>query len=385
MRPLFRFLGFAVLAAAIAYLATPWLLRVSSRAQGAQTVETEQGPIRVVTVAGGLDHPWGLAFLPDGRMLVTERGGNLRIVGKDGKISPPVAGVPAVAARGQGGLLDVALDPKFAENRFVYLSFAEPGEGGMGTAAGRGRLEGDRLVGFKLLFRQVPKSSGGRHFGSRLVFARDGRLFITTGDRGEQDRVQDFAIHRGQVIRIEADGTIPKDNPFVGKAGYRPDTWSLGHRNIQGAALHPATGELWTNEHGARGGDEINIPAAGRNYGWPIITYGVDYSGAKIGVGTHREGLEQPIHHWDPSIAPSGMAFYTGDRFPRWKGSVFVGALVGQMLVRLELDGRRVRKEERMLRGLRERIRDVRQGPDGYLYLLTDSAEGRLLRIEPAR
>ena len=350
---------------------------------GDRTFPSEQGPLRVVTVAEGLEHPWGLAFLPDGRMLVTERPGRLRFVTPDGALSPPLAGVPEVYARGQGGLLDVALAPDFAVSRLVYLSYAEPGEGGGGTAAGRGRLGDDRLEDFRVLFRQVPKSGGGRHFGSRLVFARDGRLYLTTGDRAEQDRVQDTAIHRGQVIRLEADGAVAADNPFVGRPGHRPETYSLGHRNPQGAALHPETGELWLIDHGAQGGDEVNVVRAGRNYGWPVITYGRDYSGAKIGVGTHKEGMEQPLHYWDPSIAPSGMAFVTSDLFPAWKGSLLVGALRGQMLVRLALEGEKVAGEERLLTDLGERIRDVRQGPDGRVYLLTDSPRGRLLRLEP--
>lgn len=340
--------------------------------------------IRVVTVARGLEYPWGLAFLPDGRMLVTERPGRLRIVGGDGSLSRPLSGVPDVFAQGQGGLLDVALAPEFAQNRLVYISYAEPGEGGGGTAAGRGRLEGNRLEDFQVIFRQVPKTGGGKHFGSRLVFSGDGRLFITVGERGERERAQDFTVHRGQVVRINPDGTVPAGNPFVGRPGYRPETWSHGHRNPQGADLHPETGELWTVEHGARGGDEINIPRAGRNYGWPIISYGRHYSGLKIGVGSHREGLEQPLYFWDPSIAPSNMAFYTGDRYPAWKGNLLVGALAGRMLVRLELDGERIAGEERMLQELGERIRDVRQGPDGFVYLLTDAREGRILRLEPA-
>jgi glucose/arabinose dehydrogenase len=246
-------------------------------------------------------------------------------------------------------------------------------------------LKDNRLENFKVIFSQVPKAKTRVHFGSRLVFSRDGKLFITTGERSQRDRVQDFSIHRGQVIRVMPDGTIPEDNPFVGRPGYRPETWSHGHRNPQAAALHPETGRLWTVEHGAQGGDEINIPLKGRNYGWPVISYGRHYSGLKIGEGTHKEGLEQPIYYWDPSIAPSGMAFYTADRFRAWKGNLFVGALRGAMLVRLELDGEKVVKEERMLRGLGERIRDVRQGPDGLIYLLTDSRDGRVLRLEPVR
>jgi len=283
-------------------------------------------------------------------------------------------------------MLDVALDPQFSQNKLVYLSYAEPGEGGAGTAVARSRLDisGNRLTDLQIIFRQTPKSGGGRHFGSRLVFSRDGNLFITVGERGQRDRTQDFTINRGQVIRIRPDGTIPPGNPFTGRAGYRPEVWSYGHRNPQGAALHPMTGRLWIHEHGARGGDEINIPRPGRNYGWPVIAFGRHYSGGKIGVGTHKEGMEQPIYYWDPSIAPSGMAFYAGDRFPKWHGNLFVGALKFRLLVRLVLDGESVVKEERILDGLNERIRDVRQGPDGYLYLLTDSNDGRILRIEPA-
>ncbi len=363
------------------------LLLYSTAISGQQISEkvfsTENTGIRVVTVSDGLVHPWGLAFLPDGRMLVTERPGRLRLVTKDGKLSEPLSGVPDVFPRGQGGLLDVALDPDFEKNSLVYLSYSEPGKGGAGTAVGRGRLDGDRLSSFKVIFRQAPKTGTKVHFGSRLVFARDGKLFITLGERGERNRAQDFSIHRGQVIRINPDGTIPKDNPFVGKLGFRPETWSHGHRNPQSAALHPETAKLWTVEHGPRGGDEINIPRAGRNYGWPVISYGVHYSGMKIGVGTHKEGMEQPVYYWDPSIAPSGMAFYTGDRYPEWKGNLLVGALRGSMLVRLVLDREKVVREERMLMEMSTRIRDVRQGPDGFIYLLTDEQGGRILRLEP--
>jgi len=355
-----------------------------SKAGGVDDVyPTDLYRVRVVTVARGLENPWGLAFLPDARMLVTERPGRLRYIDRIGNISKPLAGVPEVYARGQGGLLDVALDPHFADNKLVYLSYAEPGKEGGGTAVGRGRLKENRLEDFRVIFRQVPKANTRVHFGSRLVFSRDGTLFITIGERGQRERAQDFSIHRGQVIRVMPDGTVPEDNPFVGRLGYRPETWSHGHRNPQSAALHPETGRLWTVEHGARGGDEINIPLKGRNYGWPVISFGRHYSGLKIGEGTHKEGMEQPVYYWDPSIAPSGMAFYTADRFRAWKGNLLVGALKGQMLVRLELKGEEVVREERMLQGLEERIRDVRQGPDGFVYLLTDSEDGRVLRLEP--
>ncbi len=350
----------------------------------AQTFQTQHYKLRLTTVAKGLEHPWSLAFLPDGRMLVTERPGRLRTVTARGEISSPIKGVPMVYARGQGGLLDIIVDPDFAANRTLYLSYAEPGPGGGGTAVARAVLAGDRLTDFKILFRQTPKTGGGRHFGSRLVIARDGTLFATIGERGERQRAQDTTVNRGQVIRIRRDGGIPEDNPFVGKSGFRPEIWSYGHRNPQGAALHPVTGKLWTVEHGARGGDEINIPLPGRNYGWPVIAFGRHYSGGRIGEGTHKEGMEQPVYYWDPSIAPSGMAFYTGERFPAWKGNLFVGALSFRLLARLTLDGEKVIAEERLFGDLGERIRDVRQGPDGYLYLLTDSPDGRLLRIEKA-
>jgi glucose/arabinose dehydrogenase len=351
-----------------------------------QTFESRHYRIRAVTITDDLDHPWGLAFLPDARMLVTERDGRLRIVTADGTISDPLGGVPEVDADGQGGLLDVALAPDFAQSRVVYLSFAEPGDGGTaGTSVARARLGENRLENVQVIFRQQPKVSGGAHFGSRLVFAPDGTLFITTGDRQHRPFVQDLSKLQGKVIRVRPDGTIPPDNPFVNRAppGARPEIWSYGHRNIQGAALHPVTGQLWSVEHGARGGDELNVPKAGKNYGWPVITYGVDYSGARIGEGQRKEGMEQPVHYWDPSIAPSGLMFYTGDKFPNWKGNAFVGALGFQLVARLELDGERVRSEERLLQGYGQRIRAVVQGPDGYIYLLTDDDDGRIVRLEP--
>ncbi|GGG34046.1 PQQ-dependent sugar dehydrogenase [Chelatococcus composti] len=348
---------------------------------------TLAGEMVVETVASGLDHPWGLAFLPDGAMLVTERSGNLRRISADGAVSNPLAGVPDVAARGQGGLLDIALDPAFADNRTLYITYAEPRPDGAGTAVARARLSEDAsaLRDVTVIFRQVPSHSGGNHYGSRLAFAPDGTLFVTLGERFNlRDKAQDLTTHLGKVVRIRPDGSVPADNPFVGRQDARPEIWSYGHRNPQAAAIKPDTGELWTVEHGARGGDEVNITRKGRNYGWPVITHGVDYSGARIGEGTAREGMEQPLYYWDPSIAPSGMAFYTADAFPQWRGSLFVGALAGRMLVRLELRGDRIVGEERMLRDLGERIRDVRQGPDGLLYLLTDSPEGRVLRLRPA-
>ena len=352
----------------------------------AQVVQSKEHDFRVVTVVEGLDHPWGLAFLPDGRKLVTERPGRLRIVAADGKLEPqPVAGLPAIAATGQGGLLDVALHPRYSENALVYVSYSARGAGGVGTEVARGRLAGGSLQDVRIIFSQSPKSGGGRHFGSRLVFDREGYLYITQGDRGEQERAQKPDDHAGSVIRLHDDGRVPADNPFRGKPGWKPEKYTLGNRNMQGAALHPRTGRLWTHEHGPQGGDEINVIRAGANYGWPVITYGVNYGiGTKIGEGTHKAGMEQPLHYWVPSIAPSGMAFYTGDRFPRWRGDLFVGALRDQMLVRLKLDGEKVVSEERMLRNALGRIRDVRDGPDGFLYVLTDEGRGVLARLEPA-
>jgi glucose/arabinose dehydrogenase len=351
-----------------------------------QVAASGETKVEVTTVAKGLEHPWSLAFLPDGRMLVTEREGTLRYVTREGALSDPISGVPAVHAEGQGGLLDVVLDPAFAENSVIYLSYAEPApEGTNGTAVARARLDGGQLAGLEVIFRQRPKFKGHHHFGSRLVFARDGSLFVTTGERNsERDKSQDLGTHLGKVIRITPDGGVPPDNPFVGREGALPEIWSWGHRNIQGAALHPATGALWIHEHGPRGGDEINIAAAGKNYGWPVITYGREYSGPAIGEGTAKAGMEQPIHYWLPSIAPSGMAFHDGRGYPAWKGQLFVGALAAAQLVRLEVTPEgEVAKEERIAIG--KRVRDVREGPDGALYLLTDEDAGEILRVVPAR
>ena len=350
----------------------------------AEQFPSQAGPISVTTVAEGLEHPWGMAFLPDGRMLVTERPGRLRLVTPEGTLSAPIGGVPQVYARGQGGMLDVELDPAFAENQLIYLAYSEPGSPGGGTAVARARLAGDRLEQLQVIFRQTPKLDSGHHFGSRLVFLEDGTLIVTLGDRNQRKHIADLKSHVGKLVRINPDGTVPADNPFVGDNAYAPEIYSLGHRNAQGAARHPDTGELWTAEHGARGGDEINNPQPGRNYGWPVISYGREYSGGKIGEGTAKPGLEQPVYYWDPSIAPSGMTFYTGDKFPAWRGNLFVGALKYQLLVRLTLDGDRVVAEERLLEGLDQRIRDVVQGPDGLLYLLTDESDGRILRLAPA-
>jgi glucose/arabinose dehydrogenase len=350
------------------------------------TADTEQGKVRIVTVAEGLEHPWGVAFLPDGRALVTERPGRLRIVGADGKLGAPLEGVPAVSATGQGGLLDVQLDPDFAKNRLVYLSYAEPREGGNGTAVARGTLTERGLDDVQVIFRQDVTINGRHHFGSRLVFDRGGRLFVTLGDRNsERARAQTLDSHIGKVVRIERDGKVPADNPFVGRADAKPEIWSYGHRNVQGAALHPVTGELWTNEHGPRGGDELNRTLAGLNYGWPKVTYGVEYSGKTISESATAPGIEPPVHYWVPSIATSGMLFYTGTRFPKWKGNAFVGGLATQQLSRLEMDGNKVVREEVLLKGvLNQRVRDVEQGRDGFIYLLTDEDNGKLLRLEPA-
>ena len=371
------------LACALTFGALP-----SALAQDTQRLRTDKVEVIVETVARNLQNPWGLAFLPDGRMLVTERPGRLRIADADGSLSEPLQGVPRVAARGQGGLLDVALDPNFAQNRLVYLSFAEDrGEGRAGTSVARGRLSqnGTALEAVQVIFRQEPTHTGNNHWGSRLVFDRDGNLFVTLGDRFDlRNQAQNPANHLGKIVRIKPDGGAAPNNPFLNREDAKPEIWSLGHRNLQSAALHPTTGELWTVEHGARGGDEVNIPQKGKNYGWPVISYGVDYSGAKIGEGTKKAGLEQPVYYWDPSIAPSGMAFYTGDKFPAWRGSILVGALAGKLVSRLETNGNRVTGEERMLQNLGERIRDVRQGPDGFVYLLTDSRDGRILRMKPA-
>jgi glucose/arabinose dehydrogenase len=347
----------------------------------------------VVTVASGLESPWGLAFLPDGRMLVTEKPGRLRVVTADGTMSEPVAGVPSVDARGQGGLLDVALHPDFATNRLIYWSFSEPHDDGTNnTAVARGTFvdgAAPRVENVQVIYHQVPSMNSRQHYGSRLVWARDGTLFVTQGDRSitpGRMQAQNLDVLIGKIARVNADGSIPKDNPFVAREGARPEIWSIGHRNIQSAALHPETGELWEVEHGTRGGDEINIARKGKDYGWPTIAYGIEYRGGAITGGIQaREGMEQPVYYWDPVIAPSGMAFYTGDLFPGWKGSLFIGGLASQALVRLDVEGERITGEERLLTDMepRERIRDVRQGPDGALYLLTDNRAGRVLKLIP--
>jgi glucose/arabinose dehydrogenase len=343
--------------------------------------------IMVETFAKDLDHPWGMQFLPDGRLLVTERLGRMRLISKDGKLSPPILkGLPEVAAVGQGGLLDVLLAPDFATSGTIYLSYGEPREDGAnGTSVARAKLvadgEGARLEDVKVIFRQQPAAVSGHHFGSRLVWAKDGTLFITTGERNKlRQEAQNPANDIGKVIRINADGSIPDDNPKL--PGWAPEVWSIGHRNMQGAALRPDTGQLYTVEHGAQGGDELNHPEKGKNYGWPIITYGIDYSGAKIGEGSEKEGMEPAVYYWVPSIATSGLAFYTGDLFPDWKGNAFVGGLAGTRVERLVFDGDNVVAHEELLMDEGKRIRDVRSGPDGALWLLTDDT-GEVLRVVP--
>ena len=344
--------------------------------------------LRTEAVARGLVQPWALAFLPDGRMLVTERSGRLRPIGDDGRPGAPIQGLPAVDATGQCGLLDLAVDPGFAGNRLLWWTFAEPGAGGNSTALARGRLaeDGSRLTEVQVVFRQAPKIASRLHCGSRIVFDRAGNVFVGLGDRfGEMQQAQNPSNHIGKVVRVARDGSAPTDNPFAGRAGAAPEVWSLGHRNIQGAALHPGTGELWASEHGPQGGDEVNVVRRGLNYGWPIVTYGRNYgSGTRIGEEGPKPGFEPPLHHWVPtSIAPSGMAFLTSDRYPGWQGSLFVGALRGLALVRLTLDGDRISGEERLLTTLGKRIRDVRQGPDGWLYVVTEGGDGEVLRLQP--
>jgi glucose/arabinose dehydrogenase len=348
------------------------------------------GPITVTTLAGGLVHPWALAFLPDGRMLVTERPGRMRIVTRDGKLSPPLTGVPPVLARGQGGLLDVILDRNFANNKTIYFSYAEPFDGGGRTALARASLDAGETPGLadlKVIYRQHGPASRGNHFGGRIVQSADGNLFVTNGEHfTDRDMAQTLDNDLGKIVRITPEGAAPNDNPFAGKAGARPEIWSLGHRNPQGLAINPADGKLWEQEHGPMGGDEINIIVAGHNYGWPRVSHGLNYDGTPVGTGkAQMAGMDDPVWHWTPSIAPSGMTFYSGNLFKGWNGSLFNGALKFQLLSRLEIQGNKAVKEERLLQGLDERIRDVRQGPDGALYLLTDNSAGRILRVAPAR
>lgn len=378
----------SMLAASVLAVAATVLSAHRAHAQDSapQYLPSQLGQLKVTQVIGNLDRPWAMAFLPENEgILITEKLGNLRLWRPRGGLSGPIKGVPAVYERGQGGLLDVALAPDFAQSRRVYLTYAEEGDGRGSTAAGYGVLSADGIAlnDFKVIFRQMPRLSTGVHFGSRLVFDRQGYLYIALGDNNQRPTAQDLDKLQGKVVRLHPDGRIPDDNPFVNRPGARPEIWSYGHRNQQGAALNPWTGELWTHEHGPRGGDEINIPQAGKNYGWPLATYGINYSGFAIpeAQGTHVEGTEQPIHYWKVSPAISGMAFYNADRFPAWKGSLFIGALRDQAILRLTVDGNKVSGEERLLELLNERIRDVRVGPDGYVYALTDGSGGRLLKL----
>jgi glucose/arabinose dehydrogenase len=364
-----------------ATLCVSLLLSANSFAQ-ASKLQTE-------VLTRGLENPWGLAFIDNGRMLITERAGRMRVVQADGKLGAPLAGLPKIDAGGQGGLLDVQADSAFASNRTVYFCYSEPAQSGSGnsTALASAKLSADatRLEGVKILFSQKPKVGSNAHFGCRIVETKDGKLFLTLGDRYQRKAdAQTLDNHHGKVIRINKDGSVPKDNPFVGKSGALPEIWSYGHRNSQGATLG-TDDKLWTHEHGAQGGDEVNIPQAGKNYGWPIISWGQDYGGGKIGEGlSEKEGMEQPAYYWTPSIAPSGMTFLRSDRYGKdWQGSLFVGALKFQYLARLEVQGNKVVKEEKLLQDLKQRIRDVREGPDGLLYLLTDHDDGQLIRLRP--
>lgn len=352
-----------------------------------QLIHSEKQFFRIVPLLAGLENPWSIAFLPDGRMLVTERAGRLRLVSQDFKLDPtPIEGLPEVIANGQGGLFDVVLHPQHAQNGWIYWAYNAPGAGGWGTALARGKLQGQRMTEVQVLFSMQPKTRSAHHFGGRIVFDAAGMVYLTLGDRGDKDRAQKLNDHAGSVIRLHDDGRVPNDNPFVKRAGALPEKWTLGHRNMQGAAINPQTGELWTHEHGPQGGDEVNVIRPGLNYGWPVVTYGVNYGlGTKIGEGQSKPGMVQPLQVWIPSIAPSGMAFVSGSQFPQWQGSLLVGALRGQMLVRLTLEGDKVLSEERLFQGRPGRIRDVRMGPDGLVYLLTDDPQGALLRLEPAK
>lgn len=371
----------------LATLTAAALMPLLAQAAAEQQFRSEEGTLTVSTLADGLRNPWALAFLPGGKdMLVTERAGNLRVVNAEGKVGPPISGVPKVWAEGQGGLLDVVLSPEFDKDRTVYLSYAEEGsDGKAGTAVGRGQLSEDRarLDNFSVIFRQQPKLSVGNHFGSRLVFDRDGYLFIALGENNQRPTAQDLDKLQGKIVRILPDGEVPKDNPFVGKDNVRPEIWSFGHRNQQGAALNPWTGKLWTHEHGPRGGDEINIPEPGKNYGWPIPTHGINYSLLPIpeAKGKHVDGMVDPHHVWEKSPGISGMAFYDSPTFKAWDHNLFIGALATQELIRLQLKGDKVVHEERLLGDLKARIRDVRVGPDGYIYVLTDDKDGALLKV----
>lgn len=350
-----------------------------------QTFSSDAGPFGLTTVAQGLEHPWSMAFLPNGDILVTERAGRLRVI-QDGSLLPePVSGVPELVVSGQGGLLDLLLHPDFEKNRTLFLSYAHKNRDGMTTRVAKAVLEGEQLTGVDVIFEALPRSNRSRHFAGRMAFDSDGYLYISVGDRGEMDRAQDTEDDAGGIHRITADGEPAQGNPGLADSGINDTFFTWGNRNIQGMTVHPQTGQVWTHEHGPRGGDEINIVRAGTNYGWPEITYGIDYSGVPITDKTHKEGMAQPLHYWDPSIAPSGMAFYTGDLFPEWRGDLFVGALKMRKLVRLRIEGGKVTEEEDLLTDLGERIRGVRMGPDGALWLLTDSPRGKVYRIVPVQ
>ena len=353
-----------------------------------QAVSSKLGEVRVATIASGLEHPWSVALLPDDGFLITERPGRLRRISADGTLSEPLAGVPEVFAEGQGGLLDVVLAPDFATSKRIYLSYAEPGEGGAaGTAVAIATLGSNALGNVKVIYRQQPKLEGPNHFGSRIVFDDAGHVFISQGDRNDRPTAQKLDMLQGKLVRLNLDGSVPQDNPFVGRKDARPEIWSYGHRNMQGMAIDPRTGKVWANEHGPRGGDEINIPQAGKNYGWPLVTHGINYSGLPIpeAVGTSREGLEPPHHVWAKSPALSGMAFLVNQSASKWNNSLLVGALVDGSVIRLSLDGDRITGEERLLKELGARIRDVRVGSDGSVYVLTDEAGGKLLRLTPPK
>jgi glucose/arabinose dehydrogenase len=358
-------------------------------AQAQEAILTEQARIEVSTIAEGLDHPWGIAVLPDGSMLVTEKSGALRRVEKNGNLGKPIKGVPEVDARDQGGLLDITLHPNFDQNRLLYLSFSEPGEGGNSTAVARAELSEDhrQLTGLRVIFSQKPKLDSTMHFGSRIVFDRDGRIYVGLGERSHEqfrEQAQDLNSHLGKVVRLNEDGSVPPDNPFVGRNDALPEIWSYGHRNIQAAALHPETGKFWEIEHGPKGGDEVNIPDAGDNYGWPVVSHGINYDGTPVGSGKKdAPGMADPLYTWTPVIAPSGMIFYSGKAFPEWKGDLFVGGLRAKALVRLELDGEKVVGEERLLTDLGHRIRDVTESPEGHIIVITDADNGRIIRIAP--
>ena len=361
------------------------LITVSSMAWSApETWQSDKASFRLETVASGLEHPWSIAFLPDGRQLVTERAGRLRVIQNGSLQEAPVTGLPELVVSGQGGLLDVVLHPQFTDNNTLFLSYAHRNRDGMTTRVARATLNGTRLEEVTVIFEAAPRGNTSRHFAGRMVFDRDGLLYVAVGDRGEMDRAQDLEDDAGGVHRITVDGKPAPGNPFVGKAGANDTFYSWGNRNIQGMVRHPVSGEIWSHEHGPRGGDEINIIRSGINYGWPEITYGIDYSGLPITNRVKKEGMAQPLHYWDPSIAPSGMAFYTGEHFPGWQGDLFVGALKMQKLVRLTIDDGEVTEEEDLLTDLGARIRDVRMGPDGMLWLLTDAPQGKVYRLVPA-